>query len=67
MLVSYKKDLSGGTEERIDDDLDFEAAKFTNTLHKSCSRPVAEMNEAKGSLLSLVRPSAGSCFYLRDE
>ena len=44
-------------EERIDDDLDFEEAKFTITLHKSCSRPVTE----KGS------PAATSCFYLRDE
>ena len=41
-------------EERIDDDLDFEEAKFTITLHKSCSRPVTE----KGS------PAATSCFYL---
>ena len=67
-------------EDRIDDDLDFEAAKFTITLRHSCCRPVAETNEAKGRKtrirpvrpsVSLARPSASaaaaSCFYLRDE
>ena len=32
-------------EERIDDYLDFEAAKFTNTLRSSRSRPVTETDE----------------------
>ena len=64
MLASYKKD-HGKTcaaaqreeEERIDDDLDFEAAKSTKYITHFMRRPVTE----KGS------PAATSCFYLRDE
>ena len=38
---------SGGREEeeKIDVDLDFEAAKSTRTLHNSCRRPVTERSE----------------------
>ena len=63
-------------EENIDDDLDFEVAKFTNTLRNSCRRPVTGKGRtaARPSVSlarSLARPSAAAatatCFYLRDE
>ena len=48
MLTSLNKDRGEVRQDAIDDDLDFEEAKFTNTLHKSCSRPVTETNAKKG-------------------
>ena len=49
LLVSWNKDRRRAPpspeEERIDDDLDFEPAKFSNTLRSSCRRPVTERDK----------------------
>ena len=51
-----ERDATGQEEERIDDDLDFEPAKFTFTLRNLCRRPVTESDEE--GKLSFSRPPA---------
>ena len=45
MLVSWNKERGREEEEKIDVDLDFEAAKSTKTLCNSCRCPVTEMSK----------------------